>query len=137
VIKDERISGDRNRIAARGYLIWYVMLLAALLYRQFYLHQALSEYWDLALTFFVGTFYVTIAMFARGAVIESSLARSFKWMIVTIVITNVALAYFQGQISSAGELVTSLLSALLGVSVVGGGLYYLYRRWERRAQVED
>lgn len=50
MIRDERINQVKNRVAARGFGIWYILLLIALLYRQFYLRQPLNEYWDIALT---------------------------------------------------------------------------------------
>jgi hypothetical protein len=131
MMKDERINGVRRRIAARGFGIWYVLLLLALLYRQFYLGQPVSDYWDMALIFFIGTLYVTIAGFARGAVYENAVIRFGKWSVPIIVITIVAVSYYQGQIHSAVDLVVIVVSALVGLSVFGLVSYYLYRRWEK------
>jgi hypothetical protein len=132
MMKDERINGVRRRIAARGFGIWYVLLLLALLYRQFYLGQPVSDYWDMALIFFIGTLYVTIAGFARGAVYENAVIRFGKWSVPIIVITIVAVSYYQGQIHSAVDLVVIVVSALVGLSVFGLVSYYLYRRWEKQ-----
>ncbi|MEJ2263043.1 MAG: hypothetical protein P8X95_06330 [Anaerolineales bacterium] len=137
MIKDERISSVKNRVAARGFGIWYILLLIALLYRQFYLGQSVSKYWDLALIFFVGTAYVTIASFAKGAIYETNMIKIGKWTIPFILITIVAVMYFQGQITSIAELVTALLSALVGLSLLGVVLYYLYRRWEKQNELAN
>jgi len=90
MLRDERISQARRRIAAGGFGIWYILLLGMLYYRQFYLGQPWNEYWDIALTFFIGTLYVTVASFAQGAVYETSMIRQAKWSIPTIVITIVS-----------------------------------------------
>lgn len=137
MIKDERISNVKNRVAARGFGIWYILLLIALLYRQFYLGQSVSEYWDLAMIFFVGTAYVTIAGFAKGAIYETNMIKSVKWTVPIMLITIVAVMYYQGQITSITELVTALLSALVGLSLLGIVLYYLYRRWEKQNELAD
>lgn len=131
-MKDERINGVRGRIAAGGFGIWYILLLMALLYRQFYLGQPVSEYWDMALIFFIGTLYVVIAGFARGAVYENAVIRFGKWSVPIIVITIVAVSYYQGQIHSVVDVVVFVVSALVGLSVFGLVSYYLYRRWEKQ-----
>lgn len=75
MIRDEKIRQTKNRIASRTFGIWYILLLAALLYRQFNLRQAPKEFWDIALIFFIGTFYVAITGFGQGAVYEHSFTR--------------------------------------------------------------
>jgi hypothetical protein len=137
MMKDERINGVRSRIAARGFGIWYVLLLTALLYRQFYLGQPVSEYWDMALIFFTGTLYVVIAGFARGAVYENAVTRFGKWSVPIILITIVAVSYYQGQIHSVVDLLVVVLSALVGLSVFGLVSYYLYRRWEKHNLLDN
>ena len=137
MIKDERISQARRRIAATGFGIWYILLLGMLYYRQFYLGQPWNEYWDIALTFFIGTLYVTVASFARGAVYETSTIRQVKWMIPMIVIVIVVVMYFQGAINTIVELLTVVTSALLSLSLLGLLVYYLYRRWEKKNDLAD
>jgi hypothetical protein len=137
VLRDERISQARRRIAAGGFGIWYILLLGMLYYRQFYLGQPWNEYWDIALTFFIGTLYVTVASFAQGAVYETSMIRQVKWMIPTIVITIVVVMYFQGGINTIVELLMVVTSALLSLSLLGLLVYYLYRRWERKNDLAD
>ena len=137
MLRDERISQARRRIMAGGFGIWYILLLGMLYYRQFYLGQPWNEYWDIALTFFIGTLYVTMASFAQGAVYETSVIRQVKWIIPTIVITIVVVMYFQGVINTVVELLTAVTSALLGLSLVGLLAYYLYRRWEKKNDLAD
>lgn len=137
MVKDERISQTRRRIAASGFGIWYILLFATLIYRQFYLGQPASEYWDIALTFFIGTLYVTIASFAQGAVYETSIIRHGKRIAPGILITIVVVIYFQGGISTVVDLLTVVTSALLGLSMLGLLSYYLYRRWEKKSDLAD
>ena len=137
MIRDERISQARRRIAATGFGIWYILLLGMLYYRQFYLGQPWNEYWDIALTFFIGTLYVTVASFAQGAVYETSTIRQVKWMIPMIVIVIVVGMYFKGWINTIVELLTVVTSALLSLSLLGLLAYYLYRRWEKKNDLAD
>jgi uncharacterized membrane protein len=137
VIRDERISQARRRIAANGFGIWYILLLGMLIYRQFYLRQPLNEYWDIALTFFIGTLYVTVASFAQGAVYETSVIRQVRWMVPSILITIVVVIYFKGGINTVVDLLMVVTSALLSLSVLGLLLYYLYRRWEKKSDLAD
>jgi hypothetical protein len=137
MIRDERISQSRRRIAAGGFGIWYILLLGILIYRQFYLGQPWAEYWDIALTFFIGTSYVSFASFARGAVYETSIIRHVKWTVPSIVITIVVVSYFKGGINTIVDLLTVVTSALLGLSIVGLLWYYLYRRWEKKNDLAD
>jgi uncharacterized membrane protein len=137
MVRDERISQARRRIAANGFGIWYILLLGMLIYRQFYLRQPLNEYWDIVLTFFIGTLYVTIASFAQGAVYETSIIRQGKWTVPGILITIVVVIYFKGGINTVVDLLMVVTSALLSLSVLGLLLYYLYRRWEKKSDLAD
>ena len=137
MLRDERISQARRRIAAGGFGIWYILLLGMLYYRQFYLGQPWNEYWDIALAFFIGTLYVTIASFAQGAVYETSIIKQGKWTVPSIVITIVVVIYFQGGINTVVDLLTAVTSALLSLSMLGLLAYYLYRRWEKKNDLAD
>ena len=137
MVRDERIIQARRRIAASGFHIWYILLLANLLYRQFYLGQPWNEYWDIALIFFIGAPYVTIASFAQGAVYETSIIRHGKRIAPSVLITIVVLMYFQGRINTVVELLTVVTEALLGLSMFGLLCYYLYRRWEKKSDLAD
>ena len=137
MLRDERISQARRRIAAGGFAIWYYLLLGMLIYRQFYLGQPWNEYWDIALTFFIGTLYVTVASFAQGAVYETSVIRQVRWMVPSILITIVVVIYFKGGINTVVDLLMVVTSALLSLSVLGLLFYYLYQRWEKKSDLTD
>jgi uncharacterized membrane protein YkvI len=137
MINDERIKRVRNRISARGFGIWYFLLLISLLYRQFILNQSVEEYWDIALIFFAGTLYVTFAGFSKGAVQESYFRRYAKWSAPVILITILAVMFYRNQITSLIDLAGVIVSALIGLTLVGFALYYLYRRWEKQNQLTD
>jgi len=137
MVRDERISQARRRIAANGFGIWYILLLGMLIYRQFYVGQPLNEYWDIALTFFIGTLYVTIASFAQGAVYETLIIRQGKLTVPGILITIVVVIYFKGGINTVVDLLMVVTSALLSLSVLGLLFYYLYQRWEKKSDLTD
>lgn len=137
MMRDERIKRTQNRIAVRGFGLWYILLLAALLYRQFYLGQPASEYWDLALIFFIGTLYVVIAGFSQGAIYETSVVRSAKWAAPVILFSIVAAILYQGTIQSLVDLVGVVLSASVGLLAFGLVCYYLYQRWLRKNILEN
>jgi hypothetical protein len=137
MIRDERIRKTKHQIASRAFGIWYLLLLAALLYRQFYLGQAPKEYWDIALIFFIGSLYVSIAGFAKGAVYETSFARQLKWTVPAILFSIVAVNYFQGKLDTVADLLEILISALIGLASIGLVFYFLYRRWEKKIDLEE
>jgi len=137
VIRDERISQTRRHVMATGFGIWYILLLGMLYYRQFYLGQPWNEYWDIALTFFIGTLYVTIASFAQGAVYETQAIRYVKWMFPSILVTIVVVLYLQGGINKVVDLLAAIISASLALSVLGLLWYYLYRHWEKKNDLAD
>ncbi len=130
--KDERIQSSLRGIGSRGFGIWYFLMLASLLYRQFYLQQPIEQYWDLVVIFFIGVIFVSISIFAQGAVQESSTIRIFKWMVPTILITVVAVNYLLGNISSITQLVVTIISAIIGLSLAMLIFYFLYKRWESK-----
>lgn len=137
MIRDERIRKTKHQITSRAFGIWYLLLLAALLYRQFYLRQDPKEYWDIALIFFIGALYVSIAGFAKGAVYETTFARQLKWTVPAILISIIALNYFQGKLATIADLLEILISALIGLASIGLVFYFLYRRWEKKIDLED
>ncbi len=136
MIKDERISETKSQIASRAFGIWYLLLLVALLYRQFYLKQAPKEYWDIALIFFIGCFYVVGAGFSKGAVYENSLARYWKLTVPVIIVTILGLNYFQGRLNTIADILVTLISALIGLAFVGVVFYFLYQRWEKKIDLD-
>jgi hypothetical protein len=137
MVNDERIRASVSKIGSQVFGIWYVLLLASLLYRQFYLRQPLRQYWDIAAIFFIGTAYGTISLFARGAVYTNRIARCIKWSVPTLLVTNVAVAFLQGHVKTIGDLIVSILGGVIGISVLGALLFFLYRRWERKIDASE
>jgi len=132
MIKDERIQSSMRHIASQGFLIWYFLMLASLLYRQFYLKQPIEQYWDLAAIFLIGAIFVSISMFNRGAVHENAIKRIYKGMVPSIIITVVAVNYILGNIASIKQLIVTIISTAIGLSLVMVVFYILYKRWESK-----
>jgi len=132
MIKDERIQSSIQHIASQGFMIVYFLILASLLYRQFYLKQTIEQYWDIAAIFFIGALYVSISIFYRGAIQRQDIAKMYKVMIPIIIIGIVAVVFFQGQITSVKQLITTIISSVIGLSLILVLFYLLYRRWESK-----
>ena len=128
---DERILSDKRRITSQAFGIWYILMLSSLLYRQFYLRQSVEQYWDIAVSFFVGALYVSISIHAKGAIVENAITRYLKLSTPVILITIVAVSYFIGNIASIVDLIATMISAAIGIAGVAILFYFLYRRWEQ------
>ena len=132
MIKDERIQSSMRHIASQGFWIWYILMLASLDYRIFYLKQSIEQYWDLAVIYVIGITFVSILMFNRGAVYENAITRIYKGMVPSIIIGVVAVNYFLGNIESIKQLIVMILSTVVGLSLVMVLFYILYKRWESK-----
>jgi hypothetical protein len=137
MITDERITRTKNQIAATGFYLWLVLLILSLLYRQFYLQQSPLEYWDIALIFFIGTLYVALATYARGAIQETAIVHYGKWVIPIILASILLVNFFQGNISSLLDFMVISASALVTLLVIWVIFYLLYSRWEKRNQIRE
>ncbi len=136
MIKDERIRETINRYAARGFFMWYFLLLIVLLYRQFYLKQPVSEFLDLGIIFAIGTMYVGISCFAQG-VYSGSISKYLKTVIPVVSATNLAVLYYRGQLNSFHDFLGAVLGCVVGASVIGFIIYYLNRAWEKKSDLTD
>ena len=132
MIKDERIQLSKRHIASQGYFIWYFLMLASLLYRQLYLKQPIEQYWDIAVIFLIGAIFVSISTFYRGAVHENAITILYKWMVPSIIIGVVAVNYILGNIASIKQLIVTIISTVIGLSLVMLVFYILYKRWESK-----
>ena len=132
MIKDERIQSSMRHIASQGFVILSFLVLASLLYRQFYLKQPIEQYLDIAAIFFIGTMFVSISIFNRGAVHENAITRLYKWMVPFIIIGVVASNYILGNITSIKQLIVTIISTAIGFSLVMLIFYILYKRWENK-----
>ena len=137
--KDERIQTTVNRFAARGFVIWYVLMLISLDYRLLILKQHPREIWDIAAIFFIGTLYVFIAS-AKNGVIDPGF---FKWRSLTIGFAIAAIIgffmfqYIAGRTPSVVEVGAFMIGFLPGMGLVIGIAYFLNRRWKRKEGIED
>jgi hypothetical protein len=132
MIKDERIQSSMRHVASQGFWVWYILLLASLLCRQFYLRQPIDQYWDIAAIFFIGALFVSISMFGRGAVHKNAITRLYVGMLPAIIVGGVVASYFLGNITSIKELVGTIIGLGIGASLAMMAFYLLYRRWESR-----
>ncbi len=148
-MKDERIQTTVNRIAARVFAIWFLLMLMSLIYRTLILKQHIRDYWDIAAIFWIGALYGFIARANKGV-----LAHSFKrrWLTIGIVggiAAGIAavISFFSTWQSIAGQmpsvvyvglfLIIFLISFLSGLGLAIGIAHFLNRRWKRKEGIED
>ena len=135
-MKDERIQTTANRFAAGGFCIWYFLISISLCYRTLILKQHIRDFWDIFSIFCIGTLFVFIAYANRGV-----FGHGFKrrWLTICIsVIVGVFTSFFiAGRIHSVVDAGALLIGFLPGMALVIGIAYFLNRRWERKAGVED
>jgi len=132
MIKDERIQSSMRHIGFQVFVIWWILINASLLYRQFYLKQPIEQYWDIAAIFIIGIMFASISMFSRGAVHKNAITTLFKWLVPFIIIGLVYLNFILGNITSIKELIGTIIGAAIGVSLSVVVLYLLYKRWESK-----
>ena len=132
MIEDERIQSSTRRITHQVFVIWYILMLASLLYRIFYLKQPIEQYWDLAAIFVIGCLFGTISVFSQGAVHKDFFKIFYKVMIPIIIIIMFAVSYFFCNIKSITQLIVIIISSLIVFSLVVLVFYILYKSWERR-----
>lgn len=134
-IIDERTIGTSNRYFARGFGIWYCLLLIALLYRQFVLNQKIQDHWDILVIFFLGTAYVSYNLVSHGVYAGNIKARTIA-MCSGIIIGISAVNYLTGRITSLFEL-GSILGSILGLSLIVTLILYLNYRWKKKNELID
>jgi len=140
-MKDERIQTTVNRCAARGFCIWYVLMLISLYYRMLILKQHIRDYWDIFAIFFIGTLFVFIA-YAKKGVLDHDFKR--RWLTICIAAPIAAAIIFfptwqsiAGQMPSVVYVGLFLIGFLPGMGLVIGIAYFLNRRWKRKEGIED
>ncbi len=133
---DERIQATVNRNAAIGFRIWYGLLSISVCYRVLVLKQPPSQWWDIAVIWFIGIFPVFIAHAGKG-VLDHQFKRICLPVGITVVIVNAVLFFILGQIRSIAELGTFVLGVIPGVGLVIAAAYLLNRRWKRKEGIEE
>lgn len=145
MITDERIVRDRNEIQAWGFKACAAILMAGLLYRQFYLGQHPREYWDVFLALFGSVIFVNLTTWARGATAAQGEKgatlppRMRNWRLPFLVVGVLALSHWRGtiQLDSADGVLKSVAAILIGMTPVILLFYYLGRRWKRQSGLEE
>ena len=136
MIKDERIITTRNRCLAQGFIIWYCLLLIAILYRQFVLDQNPKDYWDISIIFFLGVAYVSKNLLSHGAYFGYTKI-SIISMSLSIIIVISLLSYFRGNINSFFDLLLTVSGAMLGLLLLIPLMLYLNYRWKKKNELID
>lgn len=142
-MKDERIQTTVNRFAARGFFIWYALILVSIWCRSVILKQHIREFWDMFAIFFIGTLYVFITYANSGVFGHGFTRRSLTTGIAIAVTIGGAIIGFstwlfmQGRTPSVVEVGAFVIGCLPGVGLVIGIAYFLNRRWKRKEGIED
>lgn len=108
-MQDERVVQEVRKQNSVGFAILYFGLLIDLLYRQFYLQEPISRYWDLALLFFGVSFYLTAKRVGSGFLHQGQdnkqiILKILPVAIVAAVVNGVINGYWLGN-DSVVELV--------------------------------
>ena len=135
-MKDERIQTALNRFAARGFCIWYVLMMIAVYYRMLILKQHPREWWDIFAIFCVGTLFVFIS-YANKGIFDLNFKRFWWSLSIYITILLFTLFFIKGEIHSVGDGGMYLGGILLGIGPVIAIAYFLNRRWKRKEGIED
>jgi len=135
-MKDERIQTTTNRFAARGFLIWQILLSISLCYRTLILKQHPRDWWDIFAIWVIGILFVFIA-YANKGVFAHGFKRFWLTIFIGAFIVNFTLFFIMGQIDSVVHVGGYLIGFLLGMGPVIGIAYFLNRHWERKEGIED
>ncbi len=131
-IVDERILETRRKVSARGFYLLLWGLLIILLYRQFYLGQAFTDYGDIFVLWLIASFYVTIAGSLSGLNLFGGRKINFLLVPVVVASTTLGVGIYRGSINGLGEGLLSFTTALLGAGLTLAVFIQLYRTWEKR-----
>ena len=135
-MKDERIQATRNRFAAGGFFIYFVLMIISINYRLWILKQHPREFWDFMAIFFIANLYGFIAFASKG-IFDHKFKRFWFAICIGIIITNTTLMFIIGRVHSIVDLCVFLFASLLGVGLVIAIAYFLNRRWKRKEGIED
>ena len=135
-MKDERIQTTVNRIAKRGFIIYFVLMIISINYRLWILQQHPREFWDFMAIFFIASFYGFIA-FSNKGVFDQNFKKFWFAICIGIIFVNTTLMFIIGRIHSIVDMSVFLIASLLGVGLVIAIAYFLNRRWKRKEGIED
>jgi len=135
-MKDERIQTTRNRFAAGGFFIWYVLTLISLNYRLLILKQHPRDFWDFIAIFLIATLFVGIA-YANKGVFGNGFKRTWLPIGISVIIGILTASFIMGRIHSVVDVGGTLSGVLLGLGLAIGIVHFLNRGWERKEGIED
>jgi len=135
-MKDERIETTRNRVAARGFIILYFLMMIVLDYRVLILKQPLRDYWDFFAIWVIATVSGFIAFASKG-LFDYGFNKFFLMISVIVLITVPATLFITGQIHSVAQVGVMLIGAVPAMGLVVAIAYFLNRRWKRKEGIED
>lgn len=141
-MKDERIQTTLNRFAARGFCIWWVLLLISFYSRSVILKQHPRDFWDILAIFFIGTLYVSVACANKGIFGHGFTRKSLTIAVpVGIIIAAAIMGFSAWRFGTPGmdsvvDVFALLIGTLLGMGLVIAVAYFLKRRWERKEGIE-
>lgn len=130
--RDERTTATADRWAARGYGLLFIALAIDLMVRTLILKQEPRQYLDIGLIWMATILYVGIGMSASG--VETAGGRWWKmWPIIpgVVVVNTITLARI-GMVQTLTDVVASVVSATVGLSVAIVILRGIYGVWERK-----
>ena len=140
-MKDERIQTTLNRFAARGFCIWYVLMMVSMYYRLLILKQHIRDLWDIFAVFCIGALYVFIASANKGFLSAFDHGVKRRSLIIGIVAGAISGSFMSlfiaGRIHSVVDVGGFLIGFLPGMGLAIGIAYFLHRRWERKEGIED
>ena len=141
-IEDERIIAEKRRINSNAFGICFLVLWGILLYRQYVLRQAISEYIDIFLLTIGLSIYITLNNVFKGLYLtyRSKAARQKVQFTGALVgaITFVIVQYFVTgyDLSSPGDILKLLVSFIIFLLFWIGSQSLLLRISQRKADEE-
>ena len=135
-MSDERIQTTANRFAAMGFIIWFALTAISLNYRLLILKQHPRDFWDFIAIFFIVTFFVSIAYATKG-IFDHNSTRRWLTICIFVLIGIFTSQLITGRIHSVVDVGVTLIGSLSGMGLVIGIVYFLNRRWKRKAGIED
>ena len=132
----ERIETTVNRVAARVFCIWFLLMSISICYRTLILKQHIRDFWDIFAIWVIGILFVFIA-YANKGVFDHGFKR--RWLTIGIgSLTGLFTLFFiMGRIHSVVDVGAMLVGFLPGMGLCIGIAHFLNRRWKRKEGIED
>jgi VanZ family protein len=135
-MKDERIETTVNRVAARGFIILYFLMILSLDYRVLILKQPLRDYWDFVAIWLIATLFGFVALASKGGFDYGFKGYWLKISVMVLIVVPTTL-FLTGRIHSVAEVAAMLIGGVPAMGLVVGTAYFLNRRWKRKEGIEE